>query len=217
MTLRETHQNRESRPFFSELPAFVLTFQDKDGGTRIATEKAVCGPAILCYLSLVDALIEVLQFSRIGQHFKVMPAQLVPSEAFRDSDGRGLIADVHLGWPVVDGQILLRPGGALGGCTRMMHHWAREPLSFEFDEIVLAEVTRLHEWAGLFAWRETLDHVRGWEPDRLGRVVAHALTSIELTRGDVTQCRQVALFDPEIEQWHFVPCPDALTSRLSRD
>ncbi|RDK03185.1 hypothetical protein [Paraburkholderia lacunae] len=193
-------------PFFAELPAYVMTFHDEEGDLRVVTEKVELGRAMTCYLSPVDALIEVLQLNQmLGTQYGVMPAQLVPAERWRDADGRGLIANVHLGWPVQNGRLLLRPAGALGGYGRMMHHWAREPLRFEFDETVLAEVTRLHEWAGLFAWRETLEEVRAWKPERVARVVARALASIGVARGDVTQCRQVALFDPESGQWHFVP------------
>lgn len=206
--LRPEH---EHRPFFADLPAYVLTFADAKGDRRIVTEKTACGRAILCSLSPVDALIEVLRFSKIGQRFDVMPAQMVPQDAFRDADGHGLIAEVHLGWPVVGGRLLLRPGGALGGYSRMMHHWAHEPLQFEFDALALAEVTRLHERAGLYAWREALDHVRGWNPRRLVCVVAHALASIELSRHSEGQAGQVALFDPEAEQWHFVPRSETTT------
>ena len=204
----DVHPNREGwslSPFFAELPAYVLTFHDKKGDMRIVTGKIELGRAITCYLSTVDALLEVLQLSQIGKQYAVMPAQLVPADLWRDADGQGLITNVHLGWPVLNGRLLLRPGGALAGYTRMMHHWAREPLRFEFDEVVLAEVTRLHELAGLFAWREALDHVRAWTPERAGRVVARALTSIGVARGDGTKCEEVALFDPESGQWHFVP------------
>lgn len=204
----DVHPNRDGwspSPFFAELPAYVLTFYDKEGDMRIVTEKVGLGRAITCYLSPVDALIEVLQLSQIGKQYKVMPAQLVPADLWRDADGKGFIANVHLGWPVLDGRLLLRPGGALAGYGRMMHHWAREPLRFEFDEVVLADVTRLHEWAGLFAWRETLDHVCAWKPGTVGRVVARALTSISMAGDDATKCGHVALFDPESGQWHFVP------------
>lgn len=205
----DIHPNRDGwslSPFFAELPAYVLTFQDEEGDTRAVTEKVELGRAITCYLSAVDALIEVAQLNQVGgRQYAVMPAQVVSADAWRDADGQGLIANVHLGWPVMNGQLLLRPAGALGGYGRMMHHLVREPLRFEFDEMVLAEVTRLHEWAGLFAWRETLEVVRAWKPARVGRVVAHALASIGTARGNVTQCAQVALFDPESGQWHFVP------------
>jgi hypothetical protein len=207
----ETHLYREPRPFFSELPAYVLTFQDEHGTPRIATETTGATPAIVCYLSPVDALIELLHFSQLGQQYQIIPAQLLSPSVFRDGDGRGLIAHVHLGWPVLHGRLLQRPDDTLARGGSLMHHWACAPLRFEFDETVLGEADRLREWAGLFAWRETLDQVLEWESGRLGRVVAHALASIELTKGDVSQCRQVALFDPEMEQWHFVPCSDMST------
>lgn len=42
----------QHRLFFSELPAYVLTFRDKADEQRIATERTASGRAILCYLSL---------------------------------------------------------------------------------------------------------------------------------------------------------------------
>lgn len=209
-----SHPYSEQRRFFSELPAYVLTFRDNAVDKRIATERTAGGRAILCYLSPVDALIEVLRFSQIGQWFEVMHSEQVRHDAFLNADGHGLIADVHLGWPVIDGRLLTRPGGVLGGYTRLMHHWVHEPLRFEFDERVLAEVARLHEWAGLYAWRETLDCVRAWHPGRLARVVARALNSIGTEKRDAAQCQQLALFDPEVERWHFVPCGATVPDRL---
>jgi hypothetical protein len=201
-----SHPYSEHRRFFSELPAQVPTFQDNAGDKRIATERTAGGRAILCYRSPVDALIEVLRFIQMGQRFQIMPAEQVRQDAFLDADGHGLIADVHLGWPVIDGRLQTRPGGALGGYTRLMHHRVHEPPSFEFDERVLAEAARLHERAGLYAWRETLDYVHTWHPARLARVAARAWNSIGTERRDAPQCRQVALCDPEAERWHFVPC-----------
>jgi hypothetical protein len=201
--------HRKDDWFFSELPAYALTFQDEHGTARIATETTAATPAIVCYLSPVDALIELLHFSQLGRQYQIMPAQMLSPNVFRDGDGRGLIAHVHLGWPVLHGRLLQRPDDTLARCDWLMHHWACEPLRFEFDETVLGEADRLRDWAGLFAWRETLDRVLEWESGRLGRVVAQALASIELTKGDVSQCRQVALFDPETAQWHFVPRPEA--------
>jgi len=194
-----------NRPFFSDLPAFVLTYQDKNGAACVATEKSKSGRTIVCFASLVDALIEVARFSQLGQQFHIHPAQLVQPSAFEDADGLGLIANVHLGWPVLDNKLMLRPRGALARCSREMHHHLQNPSTFEFDPIVLGEIARLHEQAGLFAWRETLDCVRDWEIDDLARVVVQALTSIEFIHGDPSQCHQVALFDPEAGQWHFVP------------
>ncbi|KWW33344.1 hypothetical protein ACUXAV_006558 [Cupriavidus metallidurans] len=197
------------RPFFSELPAYVLTYLDEAGDRCIASESATDGRAVLCFLSPVDALIEVVQLGRIGRQFQVLPAPLVPPDAFLDRDGRGLMIDLHLGWPVANGKLLLRPGGAMARYSREMHHWSRAPLRVEFDETVLAEVARLHERAGPFAWREALDHVRNWKPDRLCRAATRALASIEMARADLFACRNVAMSDPEMEQWHVVSCADA--------
>lgn len=210
MTTTPTHPSDAAQPFFAEMPAYVLMGVDRAGQRRVARERTASGLAVACFLSPVDALIEAERFRQMGLCYRVTTAVSLPQDTFKDADGRGLIADVHLGWPVLNRCLLTRPSGALGGYARVMHHWAREPLSFEFDEQVLAEVGRPHEWAGLFAWRETLDDMRAWSALRLMRVAQRALASIELTQIDAT-CYQVALFDPEAERWHFVPRREALS------
>jgi hypothetical protein len=209
MTAFEAPPYRAHRPFFSDLPAYVLTTEDESGRPSVSTDTTSDGCAILCYLSPVDALIDTLRFKQIGQMCDVTPAYLVPPAAFRDIDGQGLIAHVHLGWPVAYGKLLLRPSGTLARYAKTMHHSVREPLRFEFDETVLAEMTRLHELAGLFAWRDTLDQMRrDWQPTQLIRAAARALSSIELEENEASRAGQIALFDPETQQWHFVPLFD---------
>jgi hypothetical protein len=52
----EAQPHRKDGRFFSELPAYALTFQDEHGTARIATETTGATSAIVCYLSPVDAV-----------------------------------------------------------------------------------------------------------------------------------------------------------------
>ncbi|WP_126878316.1 hypothetical protein [Paraburkholderia kururiensis] len=78
---------------------------------------------------------------------------------------------------------------------------------FGFDRDILHEMDRLHESAGGFAWRETLQDVSTWDSIRARRVVDRALGLIDVVSAEDTRCDEVALFDPEFQQWHFVPGP----------
>ena len=81
-------------------------------------------------------------------------------------------------------------------------------MTFEVDPIALANFAQYRELAGLFAWRETHTNLLTWSDMRLQKVVARATESMELLRArpsDYSKCAQIALFDPEFEQWHIVP------------
>ncbi len=120
-----------TQSFFSVIPAHVLIFRSEDGDWRLGSEWTKLGSAIICFLSPFDAMIEAAHFTRLGTPHHVMPVSQVDPSLFRDSDGLGLIADIHLAWPVKTGRILLRPRGGFGRYGRPMHHWAQEPPMFE--------------------------------------------------------------------------------------
>ncbi len=136
-----------------------------------------------------------------------MPAGTIDRDWFLDVDGKGYIAGIHLGWPACEGRLLTRPSGGLASYARWMHHWTESPAlppTFEIDQDVLNVLSRVRECAGLFAWAETNATVLQWSSSRLAHVVQRALTSIEVTCGEAAQANQLAMFDPEFEQWHFV-------------
>jgi hypothetical protein len=201
-------QHRNQVSFFCRLPAYVVIHEGDDGDVRVAGEQTEQGRAVLCFLSPIDAMIEAAHYTSLGPSHRVMVASEVDRRLFRDTDGRGLIAEIHLGWPSLNGRILLRQCGILGRCTRTMHHWSRDPVTFEVDPIALANFAQYRELAGLFAWRETHTNLLTWSDMRLQKVVARATESMELLRArpsDYSKCAQIALFDPEFEQWHIVP------------
>ena len=108
----EIQHRRDELPFFMSSEAYALVLASNSGQFSIATEKADHRRAILCFMSCIDALIETAQFARPGDICRVMLASQIDRDLFRDSDGHGVIAGVHLGWPAHDRRILLRPGGA---------------------------------------------------------------------------------------------------------
>lgn len=88
--------------------------------------------------------------------------------------------------------------------------WHPEPdgLTFEFDTDVLGEYSRLREMAGLYAWQETDAEIRrAWTEGRMTALAQRAVEMVEVTDGEDIDFNQLAVFDPEFEQWHFVPHP----------
>ncbi|WP_051974796.1 hypothetical protein [Cupriavidus necator] len=46
-----------------------------------------------------------------------------------------------------------------------------------------------------------------WDSSRLTTAFGRAAETIAFTQGDIADCNQIAMFDPEFGQWHFVPMP----------
>jgi hypothetical protein len=186
-------------------PGLCPAIKGKDGDWCIDAAQTDLGNAATCFLSPFDAIMEAAHLARNGQSYRVMAASDVDKNIFRDPDEKGLIADKHIGWPACDGRILARPGGAFSGNCTVMHHWAVYPPRFEVDDLMLAEFSRYRELAGLYAWQETVAVILCWPEARRYMLGGRVLASIELTHGKPKDCSQIAMFDPEFEQWHFVP------------
>ncbi|MFC0401514.1 hypothetical protein [Paraburkholderia rhizosphaerae] len=84
------------------------------------------------------------------------------------------------------------------------------PPCFEIDQEALDQLDEIHERAGLFAWREAHRDVTKWSSRRVNEVVTRAVASMTVTVGDISLSEEIALFDPEFEQWHIVPFADLM-------
>jgi hypothetical protein len=198
----------ENGCIFEELPAYVIGYHDDEGEPCIWADITEFGPTIVCHLSAVDALIDIKQKERAGHPSWVMPASQLPPEMLRSADRRGMIARVHLAWPVVNGKLLQDTSGELGAYRRVMLHVGEDTLTLAFDDGILDQIDRLYQAAGLFAWRDTFAHTHSWHPKRISRAADIALKSMPTIRGKEEECMDVALFDPEAERWHIVPLPE---------
>ncbi len=161
-----------TKPFLCTLPAWVLTFRDKDGYTCIGKQRTEAGLVLTCYLSPLDAAIEAAWLTRTGLPHDVMPASEVNLGMFLTGDASELVAAIHIGWPARDGHVLMHASGRPGRICRLM----RQPFSmpppaprFDLDELTLASVGYQHEKAGLFAWRESMRDVSAWPRDACER------------------------------------------------
>ncbi|MGC5804834.1 hypothetical protein SNK19_17055 [Ralstonia pseudosolanacearum] len=163
---------------------------------------------VRCHLSLIDALIETVQILRIGTPCYVAPTALLASSHFKHAHGTGYRADMHLGWPACNGKLLLRSTGRLATYSRTLvsnpAEEAPQPSALQVDAGSLAVFARLREFAGLFAWSETIAQQLRWPSRKQIEAAEHALDSVELRHGEASDVNQIAMFDPEFGQWHFV-------------
>ena len=194
--------------FFKESPAYVVLYPEADGELRVASEITEQGVAVLTFAAMFDAVIEVTHRSRLGGTYVFERADHINPFQFLDRRGKGFVTDVRLGWPARDGRILLRSSGAFAGCSRLMWHPEPKGLAFEFDADILDEYSRLREMAGLYAWQETDAEIRRtWHEGHVIALAQRAVELVEVTEGDGKDFNQLAFFDPEFEQWHYVPHP----------
>jgi hypothetical protein len=207
-------QSDEARPYFSDFPLLVLARPLDGGGFDVLGDITSDGETLGCYANPITALVDAEQLARAGRSgFGYGDAGSLDRHLFRSRDGKNLVADIRVGWPVHRRKIILRPGLGFASVTKRLRQ--RLPVdgtcpSFEMDEDAFAWLDAIHERAGLYAWRETARAVHSWTADRVTQAACRALESIEVTVCDASLCEEVALFDPESEQWHFVPARDFL-------
>jgi hypothetical protein len=208
--LRNQNGDRQST-FFSNPATFVLGHQKENGEWQVVAESTRSGPVVTCYVSPIHALIQASYLSREGRQIGVKHAGLIREELFRTADRCGLAADLRLAWLVHNGKIAQDTAGNFAAFARRMSrrsYSSTPPVHFELSESCVDQIDKLYERAGLFAWRETFLNVTAWSEHRLSGVVMRAVASMELTKCDISQCMEAAIFDAEFEQWHIVPIDD---------
>jgi hypothetical protein len=197
--------------FFRRLPAWALTFIDEEGFECIGKERTEAGPTTTCYQSPLDASIEAVYLGKFYRPHRVNVACEFDIGAFLDERGHSLVAAMHIGWPAHDGRLLLHPDGRLGRTCRLMRQSLGVPPTFEIDGPTLDAYHCWRERAGLFAWAETVRDVRAWPLTWLHHVATKAVAMIQTQRvsDHWKNATQLAIFDPEFGQWHFVPFPSS--------
>ncbi|WP_233410153.1 hypothetical protein [Burkholderia ambifaria] len=185
---------------------------DNPNWVNVLCERHDEGDAICAYLSPVDAMLEAIFASKQGKRYYAIPASgFVPTTFIKDNNGR-LALDVHLGWPARDGKLIARRNGKPVTCAS--YHEMQVPpeqanhIAFELEQGTSAVLDQLYMSAGLFAYRETLNTMMGWPETRRNRAVMAAVQKMGSFAPALTEYNQMALYDAESEQWHFVsPAP----------
>jgi len=81
----------------------------------------------------------------------------------------------------------------------------RDAIDLEIDQQGIARYERLREHAGLFAHADAHCLLDAWTEQQRHQAVALAIQRMPGTVPAGAQINQVALYDPEAAQWHFVP------------
>ncbi|WP_354687369.1 PAAR domain-containing protein [Cupriavidus necator] len=186
--LRYKNSWRMDAPF-KTIAAYVLVFEDDDGDACAISSRTDQGLAITCFFSPFDAMLEAGMRGALGRTCEVAPASLLDGNLFRDADGAGFIADIHLGWPACDGCLLQTPSGAVGRYAREMHHWAREAQGFEVDAVTLEEFAKLREAEVCLPGRKPIEN--GDTTTANGTVIATSRSEMLNGRASAYECDPV--------------------------
>ena len=158
-----------------------------------------------CYLSPFDALLDVMRCER-GSIQVLQVTDLTPDALTGRASERASIF-LHAAWRARDGRILVRPDGAPDtvafGIPRPQS-WDEMAAPFEATVRLMDAV---HEQAGLFAWREPLQAFFTSDANALQAMAQRAWREVPVMQVDHADpdFDQFAVFDPEFQQWHFVP------------
>ena len=169
--------------------------------SKAATDDAVAR----CYLRGFDALLDTLAlFGQTGETHQATPVSSLEREFLVDGVTQKPIV-VHLGWRAKGYRVLQRPGGRLAGVGHLQP--ARpEARDIAIEAQALVTMQGLFESAGIYAWREEYLVI---EPRSKVRMLSDALKALcdadSDIRADVDDYDQIAVFDSEACEWHFVP------------
>lgn len=202
-------------PDFAQ-PVFVLTTPTREDVASIVADGSRYGPAVRCFLSPFDALLEMLFLRRKDPDAvkAVVRSSRLPTGIFYSSRFRQRPLALHLAWLAHEHRLVAYRDGQLIRVARdqagqwRARRWSRGKLGIESE--TWAVLDQLHECAGLFAWRDTLQIVHQWfatpatAEGALQRTLA-ALDAIEPIVVPADHAEQLALYDPEAGRWHFVP------------
>ncbi|WP_144062243.1 hypothetical protein [Cupriavidus sp. GA3-3] len=166
---------------------------------------------LTAYLSPIDLLLDSMRGSAPNQAFKFPSLDRLPAARVKQTFPTGVELDIACGFLARDGQLLLSPSGKWR--RNVLVHDVRAPLRMgilvpEYTTDGRRAISRLFEGAGLFAWQDTLQSLaRIWKGDRMKHAIDSALATASTVVHSAGQVvNQIAVFDPEAEQWHFVPC-----------
>ncbi|WP_157378776.1 hypothetical protein [Burkholderia ubonensis] len=210
-----THRFDGTAAANQEQPVFVLTTPTCEKVTSVLADSSRYGPAVRCFLSPFDALLDMLFLQRRNPDVvdAVLRSSRLPSAIFYSSCLRQRPLTLQVAWLAHENRLVAYHDGRLVRAAReQAGQWRRRrraPAMTVIEPATLAVLERLHERAGLFAWRDTLQIVDRWvaspaqEASALRRAVA-ALDAVEPIIVPVDAAEQLALYDPEGAHWHFV-------------
>ncbi|WP_342706099.1 hypothetical protein OHZ10_36250 [Burkholderia arboris] len=191
-------------------------------GVDVSSVLADCsrfGPAVRCFLSPFDALLEMVFLRRraSGTVEAVLMSSRLPASVFYSGRFRHRPLTIRVAWLAHENRLVANQDGLLIRAARdQAARWRLNPryrpaMAIEAETWLVLD--RLYESAGLFAWEDVLENARQWvaapavAEASLRRAVA-ALDAVESIVLPAEEAEQLALYDPEAGCWHFVPHGD---------
>jgi len=167
------------------------------------------GNALVIYLSPFDAHLDAAFLSRPGEPFHaVHAAAFDPRELIRDHGGK-LHYYLHFGWGASDGRLVVRRQGGLTSLYRgdTLVFPPANPNAFDLKIRAgdLAHYGSMRDRAGLYAYAEHYRAVLGLDERSRMQHVARAIENMPGRVPVGAEVNQMAIYDPEAAQWHFIP------------
>jgi hypothetical protein len=186
------------------LPQLLLLAVNLGGSNwGVSTYQMEEGGIVHAFVLYFDAFFQAITLAKPDLTYQVIAANELIPETFKSHDRHGFNVYLQTAFAARQGQLLAGPDGRPLGFIRRLRQDITAPSVFLVDSAATAEIAHLYEHAGLFAWQETSANVETWDVSRILRSVVQASMSVLLCEdGDYDQ---LAIFDPEFGQWHFVP------------
>jgi hypothetical protein len=189
----------------------LLVLEDNTGASKewIISEKD--GQAFIqIFISPIDAFtgsIHVLESPSV--------VRIVPLRSVDNLFHKGLRPCLHLAWKARQGRLLLNADGRLLPVTHDLILKPGEPnITPSQTDLLTFELVR--EMAGLYAWKDAVHEFALWAPNQRDQAIRKAAEGMKAGIMDdgAEEYDQLAVYDPEFMQWHFVPVAE-LTQHLN--
>lgn len=196
-------------------PAWVLVAyapQKNDADyVRVACHEHEGGKAIMTFFSPLDAMIEAAYLANPPTEFfqHIFFDHFDPRIFANDHQG-DIRLMLNIGYAASDHRIVVRKDKLvpIAEILTLKPDISRLPIALEIEDSTYKNYLDTRKRAGLFACEETLAMMvkQPWKDDALHKEVAWAIASIpeQVTYSDGLDINQVAMYDPEYKQWHFV-------------
>ncbi|WP_020203422.1 MULTISPECIES: hypothetical protein [Cupriavidus] len=167
------------------------------------------GDALSVHISPFDALLDAAFMSGPGKPYHVVRAATFDPRPLIRHGGGKLHLNLHCGWAASDGRIVVRRKGALASVCMMqtedIPQTRLDAIDLEIGPEGMARYERLREHAGLFAHADSHGLLETWTEQQRHQAVGLAIQRMPGVVPVGAEVDQVALYDPEAAQWHFVP------------
>lgn len=190
--------------------AYIVAFEKNERVTYHGSSTFDEQAAVRYYLSPFDAVLDIYrnadEFAKVGSSISVRPVDAFTPAVMTTPAYQSVIGCVHLAWRACSGKVLIRPDGSpVAVLSTAPELESGNPLQ-ELPAALARVVDEVHERAGLYAWRETARTFDRWRRYELSALAEQAWRSVQVVESDGSDpdFEQLAIYDPEFRQWHFV-------------